>query len=161
MSNTLKMSNKTVLNELDTALRLVNEHYALLLNEYMFSWVQTNPQKAAKRIADLENQMVVHLHDINALALSILCLSVRNIGLTIRACGCLEEAQLLYIVDLVQKTEPELKLIPGIGEKVFNEIRRLLTTRNLRLGMKFDQALINRVHVKIIEQELGAPTKTP
>jgi len=46
--------------------------------------------------------------------------------------------EIIYIGDLVQKTESEMLRTPNFGRKSLNEIKEILTTMNLELGMKIE-----------------------
>lgn len=63
---------------------------------------------------------------------------VDELELSVRSANCLKNENLLYIGDLVQKTEPEMLKTPNFGRKSLNEIKEILTTMGLRLGMKIE-----------------------
>ena len=65
--------------------------------------------------------------------------------------------EIIYIGDLVQKTESEMLRTPNFGRKSLNEIKEILTTMNLELGMKIEDG-----HQKILmrlEKNLMIPIK--
>lgn len=63
---------------------------------------------------------------------------VDELELSVRSANCLKNENLLYIGDLVQKTEPEMLKTPNFGRKSLNEIKEILVTMGLRLGMKIE-----------------------
>ena len=61
---------------------------------------------------------------------------VDDLELTVRSANCLKAESIIYIGDLVQKTEVELLKTPNLGKKSLNEIKDVLAQRNLSLGMR-------------------------
>ena len=70
--------------------------------------------------------------------------SVEELELSVRSYNCLKNANIKTIADLVQKTEPEMLRTKNFGRKSLNEIKEILTTMGLRLGMKVDLEALNR-----------------
>lgn len=62
--------------------------------------------------------------------------SVDDLELTVRSANCLKTEQIIYIGDLVQRTEVELLKTPNLGRKSLNEIKDVLAQRGLSLGMR-------------------------
>ena len=60
--------------------------------------------------------------------------AVDELELTVRSANCLKAEQIYYIGDLIQKTEGELLRTPNLGRKSLNEIKEVLTEKNLELG---------------------------
>ncbi|MDX2164441.1 MAG: DNA-directed RNA polymerase subunit alpha [Gammaproteobacteria bacterium] len=60
---------------------------------------------------------------------------VDDLELTVRSANCLKAENIYYIGDLVQRTEAELLKTPNLGKKSLNEIKDVLSTRSLSLGM--------------------------
>jgi len=58
--------------------------------------------------------------------------------LTVRSANCLKAENIHLIGDLVQKTEVELLKTPNLGKKSLTEIKNVLASRSLSLGMKFE-----------------------
>ena len=52
-----------------------------------------------------------------------------------RSANCLKNDNIIYIGDLVQKTESEMLRTPNFGRKSLNEIKEVLTQMELNLGM--------------------------
>ncbi len=67
---------------------------------------------------------------------SILLSSVDDLDLTVRSANCLKTESINYIGDLVQKTESELLKTPNLGKKSLAEIKNILLSKGLKLGMK-------------------------
>lgn len=68
----------------------------------------------------------------------ILLRPVDDLELTVRSANCLKAEQIYYIGDLIQRTEVELLKTPNLGKKSLNEIKSVLASRGLSLGMKLD-----------------------
>ena len=63
---------------------------------------------------------------------------VEELELSVRSANCLKNDEIVYIGDLVQKSEGEMLRTPNFGRKSLNEIKEVLTTMNLELGMKIE-----------------------
>ena len=61
---------------------------------------------------------------------------VDELELSVRSANCLKNDNIIYIGDLVQKTESEMLRTPNFGRKSLNEIKEVLSAMNLRLGME-------------------------
>ena len=68
----------------------------------------------------------------------ILLRSVDDLELTVRSANCLKAEDIYYIGDLVQKTEHELLKTPNLGKKSLNEIKDVLASQGLSLGMRLE-----------------------
>ncbi len=68
----------------------------------------------------------------------MLCLPVDDLELTVRSANCLKAESINYIGDLIQRTETELLKTPNLGRKSLNEIKDVLASRGLSLGMKLE-----------------------
>ena len=64
---------------------------------------------------------------------------VEDLELTVRAANCLKAENINTIADLVQRTESDLLKTPNLGKKSLTEIKNVLQTRDLKLGMKLDE----------------------
>lgn len=64
--------------------------------------------------------------------------SIDELELSVRSSNCLRNANIRYIWELVQKTEPEMLKTKNFGRKSLNEIKEILTEMGLALGMKID-----------------------
>ena len=65
--------------------------------------------------------------------------SVEELELSVRSYNCLRNAEIRTIRELVQKTEVEMLKTKNFGRKSLNEIKEILTSMGLRLGMRLDQ----------------------
>jgi DNA-directed RNA polymerase subunit alpha len=61
---------------------------------------------------------------------------VDELELSVRSMNCLKNDNIIYIGDLVQKSESEMLRTPNFGRKSLNEIKEVLTTMSLYLGME-------------------------
>ena len=68
----------------------------------------------------------------------ILLRPVDDLELTVRSANCLKAENIYYIGDLIQRTETELLKTPNLGRKSLNEIKEVLASRGLSLGMKLE-----------------------
>jgi DNA-directed RNA polymerase subunit alpha len=65
--------------------------------------------------------------------------SVEELELSVRSYNCLKNANIRTIRELVQKTETDMLKTKNFGRKSLNEIKEILQTMGLSLGMKLDQ----------------------
>jgi DNA-directed RNA polymerase subunit alpha len=63
---------------------------------------------------------------------------VDDLELTVRSANCLKAENIYYIGDLIQRTEVELLKTPNLGKKSLTEIKDVLASRGLSLGMRLD-----------------------
>ncbi len=68
--------------------------------------------------------------------------SVEELELSVRSYNCLKNANIRTIRELVGKTETEMLKTKNFGRKSLNEIKEILTSMGLSLGMKLDQPAI-------------------
>jgi len=68
----------------------------------------------------------------------ILLRPVDDLELTVRSANCLKAEAIHYIGDLVQRTEVELLKTPNLGKKSLTEIKDVLASRGLSLGMRLE-----------------------
>ncbi len=61
---------------------------------------------------------------------------VDELELSVRSANCLKNDNIVYIGDLIQKTEAEMLRTPNFGRKSLNEIKEVLATMGLHLGME-------------------------
>jgi len=64
--------------------------------------------------------------------------SVEELELSVRSANCLQNANIKYIYELVQKTESEMLKTKNFGRKSLNEIKDILSEMGLSIGMKLD-----------------------
>jgi DNA-directed RNA polymerase subunit alpha len=65
--------------------------------------------------------------------------SVDELELSVRSYNCLKNADIRTIRELVQKSEPDMLKTKNFGRKSLNEIKEILHSMGLHLGMKFDE----------------------
>lgn len=70
---------------------------------------------------------------------------IDELELSVRSANCLENADIKFIGELVQKTEAEMLRTKNFGRKSLNEIKQILTDMGLGLGMKLDNFPLREV----------------
>ena len=68
----------------------------------------------------------------------LLLKKVDELELSVRSANCLKNDNIVYIGDLIQKTEAEMLRTPNFGRKSLNEIKEVLSSMGLHLGMDVD-----------------------
>jgi len=68
----------------------------------------------------------------------VLLRPVDDLELTVRSANCLKAENIYYIGDLIQRSETELLKTPNLGRKSLNEIKEVLASRGLSLGMRLE-----------------------
>ncbi len=68
----------------------------------------------------------------------ILLRPVDDLELTVRSANCLKAENIHYIGDLIQRTEVELLKTPNLGKKSLTEIKDVLGSHGLSLGMRLE-----------------------
>jgi len=108
-----------------------------------------DPEEAIRRAAtilqqqlavfvDLENESQAESSAADDEVDPILLRPVDDLELTVRSANCLKAENIYYIGDLVQRTEVELLKTPNLGKKSLTEIKDVLASRGLSLGMRLD-----------------------
>ncbi len=115
--------------------------------------IETNgtidPEEAIRRAAGiLQDQLSVFVdlqgkEEIKSLAPEadidpILLRPVDDLELTVRSANCLKAESIYFIGDLIQRTEVELLKTPNLGKKSLTEIKDVLASRGLSLGMRLE-----------------------
>ncbi len=98
---------------------------ARILQDQLSIFVNFEEPEAAGR-AEEEDDL-----DFNPLLLK----KVDELELSVRSANCLKNDNIVYIGDLIQKTEAEMLRTPNFGRKSLNEIKEVLTSMGLHLGM--------------------------
>ena len=83
---------------------------------------------------NIETETALEKNDIDP----ILLRPVDELELTVRSANCLKAESIYYIGDLIQKTENELLKTPNLGKKSLTEIKDVLASRGLSLGMRLE-----------------------
>ncbi len=108
-----------------------------------------DPEEAIRRSATILQQQLAAFVDLEASAAAqqqdqeemidpILLRPVDDLELTVRSANCLKAESIYYIGDLVQRTEVELLKTPNLGKKSLTEIKDVLASRELGLGMRLE-----------------------
>lgn len=98
---------------------------ARILQDQLSIFVNFEEPEAAQR-AEEEEEL-----EFNPLLLK----KVDELELSVRSANCLKNDNIVYIGDLIQKTEAEMLRTPNFGRKSLNEIKEVLTGMGLHLGM--------------------------
>lgn len=64
--------------------------------------------------------------------------AIDDLDLTVRSANCLKAENIYYVGDLIQRTEMELLKTPNLGKKSLSEIKEVLASKGLSLGMHLD-----------------------
>lgn len=107
------------------------------------------PEEAIRRAATILQQQLAVFVDLEGQAEPaaaeseeqidpILLRPVDDLELTVRSANCLKAENIYYIGDLIQRTEVELLKTPNLGKKSLTEIKDVLASRGLSLGMRLD-----------------------
>ncbi len=115
--------------------------------------IETNgtidPEEAIRRAATILQQQLAVFVDLESESQSepeedeeqidpILLRPVDDLELTVRSANCLKAESIYYIGDLIQRTEVELLKTPNLGKKSLTEIKDVLASRGLSLGMRLE-----------------------
>ena len=98
---------------------------ARILQDQLSVFVNFDEPDAASRLSDDDDL------EFNPLLLK----KVDELELSVRSANCLKNDNIVYIGDLIQKTEGEMLRTPNFGRKSLNEIKEVLATMGLSLGM--------------------------
>ena len=98
---------------------------ARILQDQLSIFVNFDEPEAASK-GDVEDGL-----EFNPLLLK----KVDELELSVRSANCLKNDNIVYIGDLIQKTEGEMLRTPNFGRKSLNEIKEVLATMGLSLGM--------------------------
>lgn len=82
---------------------------------------------------------------------------IDELELSVRSSNCLENADIKYIGELVQRSEPEMLRTKNFGRKSLNEIKEILTEMGLGLGMKVDHFPSRKELDRMSEAAGGVP----
>lgn len=108
-----------------------------------------DPEEAIRRAAtilqhqlsvfvDLQSEIIAEPEEREDEIDPILLRPVDDLELTVRSANCLKAEDIYYIGDLIQRTEVELLKTPNLGKKSLTEIKDVLATRGLSLGLRLD-----------------------
>ncbi|MCI0662508.1 MAG: DNA-directed RNA polymerase subunit alpha [Acidobacteria bacterium] len=105
------------------AAKLIKDHMAIFIN--FEEDIQEQPEPVIQKVAAPANE---HLDK-----------SVDELELSVRSYNCLKNSDIKTIRDLVQKSEAEMLKTKNFGRKSLNEIKDILSSMGLSLGVKFDE----------------------
>jgi DNA-directed RNA polymerase subunit alpha len=108
-----------------------------------------DPEEAIRRSATILQQQLAPFVDLRAAAIAtdkseqdtvnpMFMRPVDDLELTVRSANCLKAENIYYIGDLVQRTEADLLKTPNLGKKSLTEIKSVLVSHGLSLGMRLD-----------------------
>jgi len=108
-----------------------------------------DPEEAIRRAATILQQQLAVFVDLEGQTQAaaaeaadevdpILLRPVDDLELTVRSANCLKAENIYYIGDLVQRSEVELLKTPNLGKKSLTEIKDVLASRGLSLGMRLE-----------------------
>ena len=108
-----------------------------------------DPQEAIRRAATILQQQLAAFVDLKSETIEsvveeqeevdpMLLRPVDDLELTVRSANCLKAENIYFIGDLVQRTEVELLKTPNLGKKSLTEIKDVLASRGLHLGMRLE-----------------------
>jgi DNA-directed RNA polymerase subunit alpha len=115
--------------------------------------IETNgtldPEEAVRHAADLLRDQLAVFVDLSGKEAEapstqeaeidpILLRPVDDLELTVRSANCLKAESIYYVGDLIQRTEVELLKTPNLGKKSLTEIKDVLASRGLSLGMRLE-----------------------
>lgn len=95
-------------------------------------------QKQLSAFVDLESEVEAKPEESEPTFDPILLRPVDDLELTVRSANCLKAENIYYIGDLVLRTENELLKTPNLGKKSLTEIKDVLASRSLSLGMRLE-----------------------
>ena len=125
----------TPVKAVSQAASIVIEHMDLFILE---------EEKEQEEAISVEEGSEVHSIIENPIFNSNLLKSVDELELSVRSYNCLKNANIKTIADLVQKTEHEMLKTKNFGRKSLNEIKDILHSMGLRLGVRVDMNALNR-----------------
>ncbi|MEN2985714.1 MAG: DNA-directed RNA polymerase subunit alpha [Thermodesulfovibrionaceae bacterium] len=73
---------------------------------------------------------------------------IEDLELSVRSYNCLKSAGVNTVLELIQKTENELLKTKNFGKRSLEEIKEVLAKQGLRLGMKIDPEVVERIKEK-------------
>jgi DNA-directed RNA polymerase subunit alpha len=122
-------------NAVSQAASIIIEH----LDLFIFSCEEEEGE-----IVSEEQHGAMEMADVNPVFNNNLLKSVEELELSVRSYNCLKNANIKTIADLVQKTEQEMLKTKNFGRKSLNELKEILHSMGLRLGMRIDLNALNK-----------------
>jgi DNA-directed RNA polymerase subunit alpha len=109
------------------AAKLIRDHLNIFIN------LDESAEPAAETVVETQRSGAINEH---------LDKSVEELELSVRSYNCLKNANIRTIRELVQKSEAEMLKTKNFGRKSLNEIKEILHSMGLSLGMRLDQPAI-------------------
>ena len=103
------------------AAKILKDHLAIFIN------FEEEPEAEEEAVDEVRDRMVENLSR-----------PVEELELSVRSANCLKNSNIRYIYELVEKTEAEMLKTKNFGRKSLNEIKEILATMGLSLGMKLE-----------------------
>jgi len=100
---------------------------ARILQDQLQLFVNFEEPNAAQPVEEIDDELEFNRN---------LVRKVDELELSVRSANCLKNDNIVYIGDLVQKTEAEMLRTPNFGRKSLNEIKEVLAQMGLHLGME-------------------------
>lgn len=108
-----------------------------------------DPEEAIRRSATILQQQLAPFVDLKSSPVTkesseqqavnpIFMRPVDDLELTVRSANCLKAESIFFIGDLVQRSETDLLKTPNLGKKSLTEIKNVLASHGLSLGMRLD-----------------------
>lgn len=105
-----------------------------------------DPEQCIRQAATILQQQIMIFVDVDSAIMPepaeeedavdpLLLRPVDDLELTVRSANCLKAESIYYIGDLIQRSEVDLLKTPNLGKKSLSEIKEVLDTRSLSLGM--------------------------
>ena len=103
------------------AAKILKDHLTIFIN------FEEEPEGEEEAVDEARDRMVENLSR-----------PVDELELSVRSANCLKNSNIRYIYELVEKTEAEMLKTKNFGRKSLNEIKEILATMGLSLGMKLE-----------------------
>jgi len=103
------------------AAKILKDHLAIFIN------FEEEPEAQEEAVDEARDRMVENLSR-----------PVEELELSVRSANCLKNSNIRHIYELVEKTEAEMLKTKNFGRKSLNEIKEILATMGLSLGMKLE-----------------------
>ncbi|MBL4803386.1 MAG: DNA-directed RNA polymerase subunit alpha, partial [Alphaproteobacteria bacterium] len=104
-------------------------HAAKIVKDHMQTFInfEEEPEPVQPQVDEKKQKMLANMAK-----------CVEELELSVRSANCLKNDNIVYIGDLVQKSESDMLRTPNFGRKSLNEIKEVLTTMGLHLGMQVE-----------------------
>jgi len=119
---------------------------ATILQHQLYAFVELTPVETPVKEVESNKEQID----------PVMLRPIEDLELTVRSTNCLKGCNIIYIGDLVQRSESDLLKTPNLGKKSLNEIKNVLASRGLYLGMNIKNwppADLGEEETTIIEEE--------